>query len=156
MDRELLWAIYSTISVLETHTNPKFRTLGTKWKAWLDYAKSTSSKIFYKGDGKVCAVTTLNQSLPINHPLQKYECEGTGVLNDPYEGELFAWWLYFFGGLDGKEKDAIWRVKRGQLVSVEYLMGGVGPITVQKGFWFSSHEQWKVLQMPYFDVPIVK
>ena len=32
----------------------------------------------------------------------------------------------------------------------------MGPITVQKGFWFSSHGQRKVLEMPYCDVPIVK
>jgi len=25
-----------------------------------------------------------------------------------------------------------------------------------KGFWFSSHEQWKVLEMPYYDVSLVK
>jgi hypothetical protein len=54
-------------------------------------------------------------------------------LNDPYEGELFTWWLYFFGGLSQKDKDLLWEVKRPQLVSVEYNMGGVGPITVQKG-----------------------
>lgn len=32
----------------------------------------------------------------------------------------------------------------------------IGPITVQKGFWFSSHEQWKVLELPYFDIPVVR
>jgi len=57
-------------------------------------------------------------------------------------------------------------------VSVEYNMGGVGPITVQKGsvnfwrmkvvadllegYWFSAHEQWKVMEMPYYDVELVK
>lgn len=24
------------------------------------------------------------------------------------------------------------------------------------GYWFSSHEQWKVLEMPYYDVDLVK
>lgn len=32
----------------------------------------------------------------------------------------------------------------------------IGPITVQKGFWFSSHEQWKLLEMPYLDIPLVR
>ena len=31
-----------------------------------------------------------------------------------------------------------------------------GPITVQRGFWFSAHEQWKILEMPYLDVPLLK
>jgi hypothetical protein len=57
------------------------------------------------------------------------------------------------------------------LQSVEYHMAHVGPITVQKGmstrswqgspadvigYWFSSHEQWKVMEMPYYDVDIIR
>jgi hypothetical protein len=99
-------------------------------------------------------------------------------LNDPYEGELVTWWLYFYGNLSSAEKDDLWNVKRPQLRSVEYsgstvntsyvqsvaanytglpvVSESIGPITVQEGFWFSSHEQWKVLQMPYYDDPLVK
>jgi hypothetical protein len=29
-------------------------------------------------------------------------------------------------------------------------------LTIQKGFWFSAHEQWKVMEMPYYDVDLVK
>lgn len=97
-----------------------------------------------------------NQSLPVNHPNQTYVCEGSGRLNDPYEGELFTFWLQFFAGLSNADKTALWEVKKPQLVSVEYNMGGVGPITVQKGFWFSSHESWKVMEMPYYDIDLVR
>ena len=24
------------------------------------------------------------------------------------------------------------------------------------GFWFSAHEQWKVMEMPYYDIPLVR
>lgn len=96
-------------------------------------------QIFHKGDGQVCAVTDIkNQSLPVNHPNQSYVCEGDGRLNDPYEGELFTFWLQFFAGLSGADKKALWEVKRPQLVSVNYHMGNVGPITVQKGKQTSS------------------
>jgi hypothetical protein len=141
---------------LSSSSNAEFRSLGEQWQAWLDYTKLCSAKIFYRGEGKVCAVAILDQTLPPNDPNQQYSCEGSDVLNDPYEGELFAWWLYFFGGLEEREKDAIWTVKRPNLVSVEYSENGIGPITVQKGFWFSSHEQWKALEMPYRDVPVVQ
>ncbi len=102
----------------------------------------------------------------------------TSILNDPYEGELFTWWLYFFGGLSKADKTDLWTIKRPQLVAVNYtgsivntsyddtiatnysgdpvVSKKIGPITVQKGFWFSSHEQWKVLEMPYFDIPLIK
>jgi hypothetical protein len=101
-----------------------------------DIFLSRGPKIFYPGNGIVCAVTTISdQSLPVNHPSQTYKCEGTGTLDDPYEGELFMWWLYFFGGVSKKDKALLWEVKRPQLVSVDYNMGGVGPITVQKGMF---------------------
>jgi hypothetical protein len=29
-------------------------------------------------------------------------------------------------------------------------------LTIQKGFWCSAHEQWKVMEMPYYDVDLVK
>lgn len=91
-------------------------------------------QIFYKGNGRVCSVIDIkNQSLPVNDPNQSYDCEGTGLLNDPYEGELFTFWLNFFGGLSDADKKALWAIKRPQLVSVDYDMGNVGPVTVQKG-----------------------
>ncbi|KAH8756135.1 putative GPI anchored protein [Hyaloscypha finlandica] len=154
---ELIWAVYSAIQAMETSSNRKYQNLARQWQAWLDYTKLTAAKVFYAGNGVVCAVTDIgDQSFPINDPRQTYKCEGSGTLNDPYEGELFTWWLYFFGGLSKKDKDVLWKFKRPQLVSVEYKMGGVGPITVQKGFWFSAHEQWKVMEMPYYDVDLVK
>ncbi len=153
---ELLWAVYGAVQVLQSSSRPRYRELGDQWNAWLDYAKVHVAKMFYHGDGTVCAVVTLKQALAPNDPRQTYTCEGTGVLNDPYEGELFTWWLYFFGGLSDRDKRALWIAKRPQLMGTEYNKHGIGPITVQKGFWFSSHEQWKVLEMPYYDIKLVK
>ena len=64
---------------------------------------------------------------------QHYQCEGTNYLDDPYEGELFTFFLHFFGGLSKSDKDDLWTAKRAKLVSVEYNKGGVGPITVEQG-----------------------
>ena len=154
---ELLWAVYAATQVLQTSEKPHFRDLGAQWQAWLDYTKTTAASIFYHGaPGAVCAVASLNQTLLPTSPSQNYSCEGNNTLNDPYEGELFTWWLYFFGGLSDADREALWFAKRTQLVSVDYDLNGIGPITVQKGFWFSSHEQWKVLEMPYYDVDLVK
>jgi hypothetical protein len=101
-------------------------------------------KIFYRGAGKVCAVVDLNQTLPVHHPEQNYTCEGTdSYLDDPYEGELFTWWLQFFGGLPESDIEALWEYKRAKLVSVDYHMGNVGPITVQKGETYIS---WVIAQ----------
>lgn len=149
--------------------------------SWQTHTSSADrhDQLFYFGDGKVCAVSHLDQSVGPFDPKQNITCEGGDVslLNDPYEGELFTWWLYFFGGLSDTDKQALWTRKRPQLVSVEYsgsvvdtpwndgtaynyagkpvVSKTIGPITVQRGFWFSAHEQWKLLEMPYRDINIV-
>jgi hypothetical protein len=79
----------------------------------LDWTAKHAARVFYAGDGKVCAVTDLvDESSPVNSKLQNYSCEGNppGLIDDPYEGELdvtsysviltmlfdkgvaFAWW----------------------------------------------------------------
>lgn len=133
---ELIWAVYGAVSVLSGSSNSQFQSLGAKWQDWLDWTAKNAARVFYAGDGKVCAVTDLvNQSFPVDSKLQNYSCEGKppGLIDDPYEGELFTWWLYFFGGLGEEDKKLLWEVKAPQLVRREYNMGGVGPITVQEG-----------------------
>lgn len=78
-------------------------------------------------------MTIANQSWPVDDPRQTYTCETDAYLNDPYEGELFTWWLYFYGNLSDEDRNLLWEVKRPQLVSMEYNEGSVGPITVQEG-----------------------
>lgn len=131
---ELLWAVYGAVEVLESSEDASFNALGQAWQEWLDYAARNAARVFYAGGGKVCAVTDLaSENLTVGDPAQNYSCEGTGYLDDPYEGELFTWWLYFFGGLGEDDKTALWEFKSPQLVRREYDMGGVGPITVQEG-----------------------
>ncbi|GAB0136373.1 hypothetical protein EsDP_00004674 [Epichloe bromicola] len=154
---ELIWAVYACIHALEQSRDSSFKSLAQDWQKWFDYVKTTAVTVFYRGNGRVCAVTKLrDQTRPPKDPRQGYACEGTSYLDDPYEGELFAHLLNAFGGLPKKDKDALWQAKRAKLVKREYNMGGYGPITVQEGYWFSSHEPWKVLELPYYDVDLVK
>jgi hypothetical protein len=173
----------------------EYHALADSWETWLNYTKLNAprvshhthsshstdmSQIFYNGTGHICSVVDLNQTVSPTSPSQNYTCEpgDTGTLNDPYEGELFTWWLYFYGNLSRCDRNALWTYKRPQLQAINYtgsivntsfsyslptnyselpvISRQVGPITVQKAFWFSSHEQWKLLEMPYLDVPIVK
>ncbi|KAG6003742.1 hypothetical protein E4U43_000877, partial [Claviceps pusilla] len=137
--------------------NVLHKSLAQEWQTWLDYVKTTAATVFHRGNGLVCAVTAVgNQTKSPGDSLQSYTCEGSQTLDDPYEGELFTHFLHSFGGLTSEEKQALWRVKRAKLVRREYHMGGYGPITVQEGYWFSSHESWKVLELPYYDVDLVK
>ncbi|KAF2727161.1 putative GPI anchored protein [Polyplosphaeria fusca] len=158
---ELLWAVYGAVDALEKSRHVKCRKLAKAWQKWLDYTKITAAEVFYNGSGRVCAVTRLrNQSAEVGSSGQSYTCEAgnPGTLDDPYEGELFTWWLYLFSPqLTLADKENLWKVKQPQLVPTYWHSNtSLGNVTVQKGFWFSSHEQWKLLEMPYTDVPLVK
>ncbi|KFZ20061.1 hypothetical protein V501_00321 [Pseudogymnoascus sp. VKM F-4519 (FW-2642)] len=155
---ELLWAVYGAIQAMEKSSEKSFQQLAGKWQKWLDFTKTTLPIMFYNGGGRVCASTAIaNQSLPVSHPNQTYICENpTYILDDPYEGELVTWWLHFFGGFSSAEKLKLWEVKRAKMKSIDWKEGSKGPVTVLQGYWFSAHEPWKVLEMPYFDVDIVK
>ncbi|KAF7552641.1 hypothetical protein G7Z17_g4164 [Cylindrodendrum hubeiense] len=154
---ELIWAVYGCVEALRTQHKSKFTKIANGWQDWLDYVASTAADIFHIGDGKVCAVTAIaDQTLPIDDSKQSYKCETATYLDDPYEGELLTYFLQFFGDLSKKEKKKLWEYKRPKLESDEYNLGGVGPITVRKGYWFSSHEIWNQLELPYYDVDIIR
>lgn len=75
---------------------------------------------------------------------------------DPYEGELFVWFLDLFANwTSDAERDQLWIAKRPALVPVNYTTQNGTNITVQRGYWYSSHEQWKLSLMPYMDVPLL-
>jgi hypothetical protein len=93
------------------------------------------------------------QPLPDNYHVQCNNPNGDGCyLDDPYEGELMVFFMTLFSEWTSEqERDAIWQNKRAKLVSVEYPTPW-GNITVQRGYWFSAHEQWKFMVLPYMSV----
>lgn len=126
--------MYGFISAAEKSYDSSNRALASAWQKWFDYAKTTVDKVFYQGEGHVCAVTKIgNQSLAVNDLKQSYQCENPNYLDDPYEGELFTFFIQFFSSISKNEKAKLWEAKRAKLVSVEYNLGGVGPITVEQG-----------------------
>ncbi|GAB7361788.1 hypothetical protein MBLNU230_g1832t1 [Neophaeotheca triangularis] len=128
---QLLWAVYAATRVLLKSNKKHFQVLGAGWLDWLDYASANAAQIFYRNsDGAVCEMATFNQSLHPTHPDQIYSCEGSDRLDDPHEGELFTWWLYFFENLHSAGKAALWTYKRPRLRRRKFEAHGFGPITV--------------------------
>lgn len=145
------------------------------WSQWFIYARGNVKNVFSaKQLGQYCAVTTLRSTVNPNSSLQTYTCEDDShLLDDPYEGELMSWFVYFSGNLDITEGQAIWDQKRPQLQPVNYtgsivdtsvtqqgiydyankpVVGRyIRPITTQKGRYFGSNEQIKILILPYID-----
>jgi len=77
-------------------------------------------------------------------------------LDDPYEGEMMTVFMDFYCDWSGREaeRQQLWVVKRPMLQVAEYAIDSTRSITVQKGYWFSAHEQWKYLELPYIDSEI--
>ena len=65
---------------------------------------------------------------------------------------------YLFGDwASEEERNELWVKKRGLFKKVDYTVPEAAgapyagrKITVQEGYWFSTHEQWKALLLPYF------
>lgn len=128
------------------------------YRAYYGWLRRTSVAAFYLGQGGVSSIARINK--PQGDPLANgtIDPRGGGVLNDPYEGELMAVWLFLSGLLpDGASgEEAIWELKRPQLRHRVYSSedkqcpgGQMQRIGAQEGFWFSSHEQMKALYLPY-------
>lgn len=83
-------------------------------------------------------------------------------LDDPYEGELMTVFFELLANWSGypnngrAEKKLIWARKLVKLEPVNFYTSKGNAITVQRGFWYSAHEQWKNMVLPYFDIPLVK
>jgi hypothetical protein len=113
--------------------------------------------IFYEGDGKIRAVSNI-KDITIEPTKDNYytteNCGDPCYLDDPYEGELFAFFIDLFSDWTSfGDREKVWEYKRAKFLAVDYVTPE-GNITVQRGWWFSSHEQWKFMYLPYNSVPI--
>eukprot|EP01028_Stygiella_incarcerata_P001319 TRINITY_DN1217_c0_g1_i3.p1 TRINITY_DN1217_c0_g1~~TRINITY_DN1217_c0_g1_i3.p1 ORF type:complete len:485 (+),score=127.43 TRINITY_DN1217_c0_g1_i3:97-1551(+) len=76
-------------------------------------------------------------------------------LDDFYEGDLFAHFLQLHADPRPSDLDfqAMWQGKMKKLESVDYVIPSSPDkkITVMRGWWFSSHETWPILLMPFND-----
>lgn len=157
----------------------EFRSLAVRWANYLLRLKDNVKEVFLRGHefGSICATSTLLPVIPPYASTQKYACENNAnMLNDPYSGELMAWFITY-SGIGHDLEHAIWASKRPQLQATNYTGSVVDaahakgsqnysgapisgrhiiPITTQKGLYFGAQEHLKLLFLPYLDVPIVQ
>jgi len=115
--------------------------------------------MFHDGGGRIRGVTLIidPKATPTAANYQMLlPCGDPCYLDDPYEGELTAFLMDLYGVWPNpSDKQLMWEYKQKKLQSVEYPTPS-GPITVQRGWWFSSHEQWKFLMLPYLNIPLIR
>lgn len=138
---ELIWSIYAVAKALPKSAS----SLAARYWNYFEYLAHNAIPVFYAGQGHIRTVATIaNVSAPPSQNNYTQACTGDCYLDDPYEGELFAVMMDLYSpwtkfNYSANEPDNIWIAKRAKLQSVTY-QSKRGPITVQRGWWFSSHE----------------
>jgi len=158
---EMVWGIRAVAYELDLIGQTD---LAQRYTDYWNLLVSNAMMVFYAGEGRIRAVTLIHDTSVAPYPGNYYEnvpCGRNCYLNDPYEGELMAFFMDLYGDWSGIEtqREDLWKFKRLKLKSVNYELNtdkGTTSITVQKGWWFSAHEQWKYLELPYFDSEINK
>jgi hypothetical protein len=181
---QLMWAVYALVSALrKNYPNVLHKPMDKKYYTYYaDDALFESDTtllyryellqqryidnaipVFYDGQGRFRAVTMIKDIHAPYVTKDNYytipNCGDPCYLDDPYEGELFTVYAYLFSDWSstGDDRNSLWLFKRKKLQSIQLnLPSSGGSITAQKGWWFSGHELWKLLFLPYADVEIAK
>lgn len=161
---QMAWAAVALVQVLQKRSSESSRisTLAQRWENRLKRMRATAVNLFYDGPGTgtVRAIATIkNASVDAaNNSTNAYNAENY-VLWDPFEGEMVVLFIDLMGNWSNytdpqAEKDKIWNIKAQHVDPVLYNESN-NTYVIQEGFWFSAHEQWKTLQLPYLQIPLV-
>lgn len=155
---QMAWAMVALATVLEEkgHT-----VLAARYNAQVNAMKASAGVLYTDSLKRRCyASVNVKQK---DKPVGKGKIKQKGMLRDPFEGELMIMFqtLLADGVKDNaKAKNNLWKKVKKMVFVKEYSGPAVphsnetlpkGPITVQAGWRFSSHEQWKLLVLPYLD-----
>lgn len=164
---QLIWSIKILI---ETLKSKQLFDLADKYQQRIDLMKLTSIPVFYESTtGGIRCVTKIKDMFNVSQITNpdNYKGADSCLLDDPYEGELMAFFMDLYSpwtkyNYTNEERDRIWLSKRHKLIRDEYNTTVESSnttqkqVTVQRGFWFSSHEQWKYFYLPYRDVDLLR
>jgi hypothetical protein len=149
---ELFWPAFAVAEVLR-QSFPAQGALQQQWQGIWESMATNAVDVFYAGDGNVRTVAFMtNQSLPMgeNNYTSSQPCGDPCYLNDPYEGELFVAMMYLFSDLPDADRQLLWQNKLPRIQPVALQLPQLNAsILVQRGWWFSAHENWKYLMLPY-------
>lgn len=170
---QFIWSLLALEYVLAnttiTHINEKNsvttqnilrrHALTTKIQQKIEKIKKTTVKMFYHGDGKIRAIAYIRDIYGDPLDASNYKGNGKSFINDPYEGEMMNVFMSLLCnwkelGYNEHEGEKIWKFKQSNLRQAIYKSKLFGDIPVEGGYWYSSHEKWKYLVLPYLDSDI--
>jgi hypothetical protein len=149
---EMIWGIIAAIQALK---DAGFTPLSNRYQRYLNLLAETGLKIFLNRATPGIACVSGIPDITAYPYANTYNTSTGCFLDDPYEGELFMFfvelfsdWKHYGGNATIEE---IWKQKQKRAKPVQFTTDTGDKISVEQGYWFSSHEQWKFMELPYFD-----
>jgi hypothetical protein len=147
---QLAWSIYVAAHALEDLGH---RELAARYRAHLERMKRNVVRIFYDPAAKkLRAEARLVAGNAVAPTANRYANNVPGYfLDDAYEGVLLNHFADLFGDWRGHEagREALWSAPR--RIPAGYTTRQGRRLTVVRGHWFSSHEDWAYLVLPFLD-----
>lgn len=150
---EMAWSVLAVGVALSQSDAPGAHALSARFTAYFDRLAANAKAAFYAGAGRVASISVVVDPFAPFSPSNVIP-DTSGLLLDPYEGETVTVLLDVAASFSTPtERELMWELKRPYMVAEQYT--GPTPtlpqvnITVQRGWMFSSHEQWKALLLPY-------
>ncbi|MFC2140638.1 hypothetical protein ACFLQ1_02835, partial [Candidatus Auribacterota bacterium] len=150
---QFAWSLFLTDHILRTNGHHK---LANRYRAyWQRLAKNAVTIFYDTATKKIRAEAKIKNTGTKNISSKNYSNNAPGyMLDDPYEGELMALFISLFGEWkDASQITHIWKNKK--LKKAVYTTKAGKKITVRQGHWYSAHEMWNFLVLPYVDSPLI-
>jgi len=151
---QMAWALVAAQTVLEEKGHTE---LAARFKAYIEVLKDAPTFFLDKEKGRVYS------SSKVKGPLDEVGVgviKMKGMLRDPFEGELMIMWMDLMANDVPAEPTLrkMWQKVKKSVQRKDYTSDALpnGPITVEGGWRYSAHEQWKYLVLPYFENEVVR
>jgi hypothetical protein len=150
---QFAWALLMASDVLE---QKGYKELAQSYRSYWEMLAGNSVMMFYNDKtGSISGEVSI-KDVKAQPADDNYYNRSAYSLDDPYEGELLVLFMSIFGKWrDTNQINEIWRNKTAKVTIGAYHTKGGRKITVRKGYFYSSHEMWNFLVLPYRDVPIL-
>ena len=149
---QLAWSMYLAEHMLreEGHTE-----LADRYGEHLKLMADNVVRVFYDpAAGKFRGEARLGRGGKVAPGRNRYVNNANGYfIDDAYEGLMLLHFADSMGAWRGNEagRAAIWKEPRRKPASMRI---GKKKVSVVEGFWFSSHEEWSFLVLPFRDLPV--
>jgi hypothetical protein len=153
---QLAWSLYLAEHILRDAGEVELAKL---YRDRLELMARNVVRVFYDPKlRKMRAEATLVNGSGVPPERNRYATKNPRyMLDDPYEGTLLSEFATTFGDwrahLEGA--GAIWKQPRRERVTYRAPKSGL-ELTIDRGVWHSSHEQWAFGVLPYLDDPILE